>query len=682
MPAAWAVWVIGAVEKWVTLQGDGPAPDAWRCAGRAAPAQEPGWLVLDTREHPLEPDTLTDLCLTDEFGPETGAAHLVEELRIAHGVVLLREPSGLPRHSRYVWVRTASRRYLLEALRTGLRAVESAPLAEALAAGALAGPPDASVPVPPGMVGTQADAYRACHTPGVRLVWGAAGTGKTHVLAHAVQDLVAAGRRVLLLSTVDAAVDALLRAALPGLPAEPGTAVRVGPAHLAEVAGDSRVQLDALARRASADADSRRERVVRQLDELAAVDADVDDLASRLAGYDDATYRAAAGRVAAAREAAELQPVLQAAEEALERVRVGVADVLAEAERMEAELTGLAAARAALAMAADLADEHEQADREVRRRRLGFATVDAVPAHEGGILARRRRRKEASRVEGVLRAAEAHRDGLRARIDEHCATAGPVTAGDLAAADERWLQVSKAAGAARDEIGRAESARGGIDARVAALHSLGAATGADRELVRRCEEEQLPEAHERLRHLLVLQSGAAGLRQRLGAELRELTERSRSLRAAAEEQLVGDARLVATTFARARAHSALADTVFDVVLVDEAAAAPLAEVLLALCRASDTAVLFGDFLRPRPPLGAAVERSDDAALRRWVHGNCFTHAGVRSPEDAMRLDGCVALMHQFRFGPGLRRLVNDAGYEVLRDASDLAAVVTPLVPRS
>ncbi|MFD1531972.1 AAA family ATPase, partial [Pseudonocardia aurantiaca] len=252
MPAAWAVWVIEAVEKWVTLQGDEPAPDGWRCAGRAAPAREQGWLVLDTREHPLEPDTLIDLCLADEPGPEAGLAHLVGEFRIAHGVVLLREPSGLPRHSRYVWVRSTSRPNLLDALRKGLRAVESAPLAEALAAGALAGSSDASVPVPAGMVGAQAEAYRACHTPGVRLVWGAAGTGKTHVLAHAVRDLVAAGRRVLLLSTADAAVDALLRAALPGLPAEPGTAVRVGPAHLAEVAGDSRVQLDALARRASA----------------------------------------------------------------------------------------------------------------------------------------------------------------------------------------------------------------------------------------------------------------------------------------------------------------------------------------------------------------------------------------------------------------------------------------------
>ena len=352
-------------------------------------------------------------------------------------------------------------------------------------------------------------------------------------------------------------------------------------------------------------------------------------------------------------------------------------DVLAEADRLEAELTALASARAALAMAADLAEEHEQADREVRRRGLGFATVDAVPAHEGGFLARRRRRKEAARVEAVLRAAEAHRDGLRARIDAHRATAGPVTVVDLAAADERWLQVSKAAAGARDEIGRAESARGGIDARVAALHSLGGPTDADRELVRRCEEEQLPEAHERLRHLLVLQSGAAGLRRRLRAELRELTERSRSLRAAAEEQLVGDARLVATTFARARVHPALADALFDVVLVDEAAAAPLAEVLLALCRASDTAVLFGDFRRPRPALAPAVERSDDAALRRWVRGNCFSHAGVGSPEDAMRLEGCVALLHQFRFGPGLRRLVNDVGYEVLRDATEVPGIVTP-----
>ncbi len=381
--------------------------------------------------------------------------------------------------------------------------------------------------------------------------------------------------------------------------------------------------------------------------------------------------------MAAAREAADLEPDLHAAEAELERVRAGVAEELAEADRMQAELAGLAAARAALDMAADLAGEEEHADREVRRRSLGVATVDAVPSHEGGLLARRRRRKEAARVAAVLRAAEAHRDGIRARIDEHRAAAAPVTPDDLAAADERWQRVSGSAATAREQISRAESVRDRIAIGIAALRAVGAPTDADRELVLHCEREQLPESHERLRHLQVLQTGAAGLRGRLETELRELAERSRVLRTEAEDQMVRDARVVATTPGRVLVHPALVDAVFDVVLVDEAAAAPLAEVLLVLCRASDTAVLFGDFRRPGPVLGPAVEGSDDAAVRRWVHGDCFSHAGVRTPADAHRLDGCVPLVHQFRFGPGLRRLVNDTGHEVLRDATDLPGVAVP-----
>ncbi len=153
MPAAWAAWVIEAVEKWVTLRGDQVASDGWRCLGRAAEAQEPGWVVLDVREHPVDADTLTDVCLASETGPELSPSHLVDEYRIAHGIVLLREPPGLPRHSRFVWIRATSRRDLLDALRKGLRAAGPAPLAEALAAGALAGPPDSAVAAPPGFAG-------------------------------------------------------------------------------------------------------------------------------------------------------------------------------------------------------------------------------------------------------------------------------------------------------------------------------------------------------------------------------------------------------------------------------------------------------------------------------------------------------------------------------------------------
>jgi hypothetical protein len=674
MPATWAARVIEVVEKWVILQGDPGASDGWRCLGRAVPGREPGLLLLDTREHPVDADGIAEICLAGEAGPEAGHSHLVDERWVTNAVVVLREPPRLPRHSRSVWVRGPSRRRSLEALRRGLQATGEHPIAGALAAGALDGRPDPAVEAPPGLVETQADAYRACRTPGLRLVWGAPGTGRTHVIATVLPDLVAAGQRVLLVSTADAAVDAALQAAVPGLPDAPGTAVRVGPPQLAEIAGNADVQLDLLAARASAEVDRRRARVARQLDELAAVDADVDDLVTRLAGYDDAAYRAAAARLAADHEAHGLEEELQAAEAEVERLRVELADTLAEAQRIEAELAGMAAARAELAAAAALAGAAAQAEREVRRRAVGFATVDAVPEDAGGLLARRRRRKEMARVTAALREAEAHRDDIRGRIEAHRAAAAPVTPDDVAAADERWAKVREPASAAFEAIARAEAAREAVRTRIKALRTVGAPGQADRDLVERCEHNRLPECHERLRHLLGLQSGAAGLRSRLEAEHVELSGRSYALRGDAEGRLLRDARVVATTLGRARLHPAIAGASFDVVLVDEADAAPLAEVLLALCRASTTAVLFGDLRRPGPALGPAVERSSDAAVERWVHGTAFTHTGLRSPADALGAEGCVVLTHQFRFGPGLRRLVNEVGHEVLRDARDLPGV--------
>jgi superfamily II DNA or RNA helicase len=61
-------------------------------------------------------------------------------------------------------------------------------LAEALAENRLAqgatSPADAV-----GLLEAQAEAFRACLSPGVRLVWGPPGTGKTQVLARAIEEL-------------------------------------------------------------------------------------------------------------------------------------------------------------------------------------------------------------------------------------------------------------------------------------------------------------------------------------------------------------------------------------------------------------------------------------------------------------------------------------------------------------
>jgi hypothetical protein len=131
--------------------------------------------------------------------------------------------------------------------------------------------------------------------------------------------------------------------------------------------------------------------------------------------------------------------------------------------------------------------------------------------------------------------------------------------------------------------------------------------------------------------------------------------------------------VVATTLARSRVHRAIATTTFDVVLVDEAGAAALAEVLLALCRAKTTAVLFGDFLQLGPVL-EGIKDDPSPAVAKWILATCFSHAGINAPRDTELNGSCVALLHQFRFGPALRQLANSAIYKVLRDAHELSGV--------
>jgi hypothetical protein len=124
--------------------------------------------------------------------------------------------------------------------------------------------------------------------------------------------------------------------------------------------------------------------------------------------------------------------------------------------------------------------------------------------------------------------------------------------------------------------------------------------------------------------------------------------------------------VVATTLARSRAHPAVARQQFDVVLVDEAGAAVLGEVLLAVARATTTATLLGDFLQ-LPPVTPDADRSENAAVRRWFKPDSFSHCGILAPEHVSANAGCVGLRHQFRFGSNLRKLANDVVYQVLED---------------
>ena len=176
------------------------------------------------------------------------------------------------------------------------------------------------------------------------------------------------------------------------------------------------------------------------------------------------------------------------------------------------------------------------------------------------------------------------------------AVAGAVTADDLGAADLRVDAARRAVDDAEQRCADATRALDGLQRAAERAHVVGTPSAADRDRVARAAREDLPRKLVRLRTLEARRSASAGQRSVLEEQHRGLVDRSRRLRADAEVQLVREARVVATTLARARVHRALATETFDVVLVDEAGAATFAEVVLALCRCRTTAVLFGDFL--------------------------------------------------------------------------------------
>ncbi|GAA0311687.1 hypothetical protein GCM10010302_58100 [Streptomyces polychromogenes] len=98
------------------------------------------------------------------------------------------------------------------------------------------------------------------------------------------------------------------------------------------------------------------------------------------------------------------------------------------------------------------------------------------------------------------------------------------------------------------------------------------------------------------------------------------------------------------------------------VLVDEAGAATLPEVLLATGKADRAAVLLGDFMQLGPVIPPSLGNNDRPDIKQWLHPDVFQHCGIREPSDAQAHPSCITLTEQHRFGPAVMRLANDLAY--------------------
>ncbi|MCG3753195.1 AAA domain-containing protein [Amycolatopsis sp. Poz14] len=646
----------------------------WRSLGKVVPAGENGWYALDLepgKRNASSADSFDQLCLADKLGPEHGTPFPVERSQLADDVLRIQVAGRIPEGCDILWTVRLTPQHLWRKLRDGVSSLDGTPLADKLAAGGLDPVPNKATAYPPGFLETQQRAYAACVEPGLHAVWGPPGTGKTRVLARAIEDLVKLGRRVLLVSTANVAVDNALKEVVKHLAPEPGAVLRVGPPHLRELANNDDVQLHRLAARKTEEADAERQQVQDELERLAGADGELRQLDDALASYDHRSYLAAERRVADSRRLGAVETELRAVESDHRRTTEELGSARNTAGQLRAEAQRLEPQRAALARARDLenqlgAQHHQLALERARVENLEFQ----ANASAGGWLRRRREARELSSAREDLQKLEDHarrqRETLGPIIEQIRAQAHPITEAQLSGIAQRCAEADgRVADAARRN---AEDSRKltELRARHGDIASRGVATEADFDLVTRATRLELPGLHERREQLKKQHRARERERAKLEERLREVTKRIAQLRRDAEGELVGQAQVVATTLARSRAHPAVARQQFDVVLVDEAGAAVLGEVLLAVGHATRTATLLGDFLQLGPVTGE-LEKSKKPAVRKWLLPDVFAHCGIRSPGDVEDEPGCVGLRYQFRFGPNLRQLANKVVYQVLED---------------
>lgn len=603
----------------------------WSMLGRLTPQPESGHYSVDLRGRRIDSENLRHLCVAGSGGPHPDVAVPVDAVRFTDGVLYLRVDGPLPAGCDRVWTAALSPRLLLRRLAEGLRGTGGALLADRLASGVV-DEIRGSGPVADRLTEEQQAAYHACFAPGVQLVWGPPGTGKTTVLAAAVEELAALGKRVLLVSPVATAVDDAVVALRSRL--SPGKVVRAGIPEHPDLVAARRCEIDA--ERVSVQED------LADLDGAGEMLAVLDD---ELIGYNHEAFLEAGRRLD---QASRLQ--------ALSSELVAVEDHHAAATgELEAAQTALRHARA------NWAEVAEQRAHLERREALTRELDDLGTAGTG----RARRRWWAQRK--ARQALEERRARLTARIEECAAAAFPLTSADVTRLDDELTAAELALDAAAGRESELHTAVGALRRKIVLARTAGVATEQDRRFHADCRRHDLPSRHE-YREILRRRASEPGVHDRLRDRLGHLTERTFRLREEAEAAAIADAQVVATTLGTARTHHVIAHQKFDVVLVDEAAAARLAEVLLAVSCAGDGAVLFGDFLQPGPVVRPPSIRGLPG-VRAWLTTDVFTRCGISDPAAAQRQPGCVVLTRQFRGGGSLRTLANNLHYQVLHSGS-------------
>ncbi|MFB6716442.1 AAA domain-containing protein [Streptomyces sp. NPDC056358] len=638
--------------------------------------------VVDVRSSDIGPDQLDSLRLA---GPETDSIEpegFVVSEAVQNGSLLTVKVARFAQVADpHLWMQKQPPTFLVEALRQGIAGLGEHPLAAALAAGSIGGP-RAVAEDPPGFHPAQADAYRACLGEGVHLVWGPPGTGKTTVLKRAIGDLIARGDRVLLVSATNIAVDNALMGVVRDQRHAPGDIVRVGPPHLKEVAENPSVSLPQMVRARLAETAERRSALESELVAIKDRAAELATLDTALSGFDSEAHDAALELLrtpgmdpdSVQRLADEAKRQRHEAYQEHEKTVIALRtaagrDKAADAARalwrqvdqFQAEMTEVGEAAALREAAALLADGRCDPSRT------------ELHAFEGkGSWSKRRSRDKIAELQRRLAQMEsaaetAQEDALKARsiATTHLATLEAriaVLTESIPLAREQIAALRADTDTARNASHRTRKHLDRCAAELARTAEIGTCTVRAYELAKDAERKNWPTTFKRAGRLRPAVAADEARRPKLEKAYQESQEEYERLARNAQGEIIKAAKLVTTTLARFRTNRAVLDGPYDVVLVDEAGAATLPEVLLATGKARRTVVLLGDFMQ----LGAVVppELKDQKRpdIQRWILPDVFAHCGVRTPSDAQHHPACVTLTEQHRFGPAVMRLANELAY--------------------
>ncbi|WP_327174329.1 AAA domain-containing protein [Streptomyces sp. NBC_01335] len=678
----WREEIASALGEWIAVEGGAGRQPRWQRVGKAARSGDPGRYVVDLRGSDIGPEQLDSLRLAGADDEDIETKGFVVSETVQNGSLLtLRVPEFAEIADPCLWMLRQPPTFLVEALRDGIAGLGEHPLATALATATIGGASVHAVD-PPGFHPAQADAYRACLGEGVHLVWGPPGTGKTTVLKRAIGDLIAQGRRVLLVSATNIAVDNALLGVVREKRHATGDIVRVGPPHLREVAEDPSVSLPLMVRARLTEAAARRAAFEAELVAIGDRAGQLAAFDSSLAGFDAPSYFAALKFIRTpGQDVAATRSRVTEAEQRLSQAVQRLTHL--------GEAVGKARARQKAADAAkDRWREVDDLSEEITRVRdaAGNSEADALLADDHrrslelrlrereakGAVSRWRQRDTMAALRDELTDARQAATGARVAAQEARATA----TAHIARLGARVTALAETIPLTRDQIARLEAdavslAAESEQARQRALVLEQEAVRASETAARARQAHDLtehaagrgwPAQHDRAERLRPAVAADRTRRPELEKRYQQAQEEYERLARNAQGEIIKSARLVATTLARFRTNRTVLEGPYDVVLVDEAGAATLPEVLLATGKADRAAVLLGDFMQLGPVIPPSLGNNDRPDIKRWLHPDVFQHCGIHDPSDARAHPSCVTLTEQHRFGPAVMRLANDLAY--------------------